>query len=374
MSIDDRFDDLAAEPRRLLPDAGPPTSASSSGFFAAIRAAAPGRPERGRAGRRRPAARPDVGRSLDAPAYRRRPRRLRRRAGDDGRARRGRPPRRASGRSTSAASSSRPWSAASTTRGWSSSSGPGGRSPSPAAPLPPGDRGAHRPGHRGLLPGGPGGAADLAPSPGRRRSTSSTCHCGGGRWLIAIARRFPESQPHRRRARARFAGPGDAPRPEAGLGDRIRIEGRDSPRGPALAGRTSTSSTSRTRSTRSPTRSTSLRAAWACVRSGGRMVVLDWCLPATLEESRSIHGADPLGHPARRAVPGHPDVQPRRLRRALPGGRARRPEGHRPAVGGHDLRVPAGSLSGSSRPPDRVLRARRVLVSEPSTRSAAIHW
>ena len=34
-----------------------------------------------------------------------------------------------------------------------------------------------------------------------------------------------------------------------------------------------------------------LRSAWAAVRPGGRLVVLDWCLPPTVEESRSLHGA-----------------------------------------------------------------------------------
>ncbi len=27
------------------------------------------------------------------------------------------------------------------------------------------------------------------------------------------------------------------------------------------------------------------------MRPGGRLVVLDWCLPSTIEESRSLHGA-----------------------------------------------------------------------------------
>ena len=32
----------------------------------------------------------------------------------------------------------------------------------------------------------------------------------------------------------------------------------------------------------------SLRAAWAAVRPGGRLVVLDWCLPSSLEDSQSL--------------------------------------------------------------------------------------
>jgi len=32
----------------------------------------------------------------------------------------------------------------------------------------------------------------------------------------------------------------------------------------------------------------SLRSAWTAVRPGGRLVVLDWCLPSSLEDSRSL--------------------------------------------------------------------------------------
>src|ERR1019366_2420233 len=34
-----------------------------------------------------------------------------------------------------------------------------------------------------------------------------------------------------------------------------------------------------------------LRSGWACVRPGGRLIVLDWCLPESIDESRSLHGA-----------------------------------------------------------------------------------
>jgi SAM-dependent methyltransferase len=34
----------------------------------------------------------------------------------------------------------------------------------------------------------------------------------------------------------------------------------------------------------------SLRAAWRAVRPDGRLVVLEWCLPADPEESRTLHG------------------------------------------------------------------------------------
>ena len=113
--------------------------------------------------------------------------------------------------------------------------------------------------------------------------------CGGGRWLIAVARRFPattlvgvEFEPDSvGRAMRRVL--------VAGLGSRIVIENRDPsdlPHGPefdlvyfqdALH--------------ELPDAVAALRSAWGTVRPGGRLLVLDWCLPGTVEESRSLHGA-----------------------------------------------------------------------------------
>jgi SAM-dependent methyltransferase len=112
-------------------------------------------------------------------------------------------------------------------------------------------------------------------------------HCGGGRWLIAMARRFPgtrligvEFEPDSRsRAIANVAA--------ATLADQITIEqgdvttvGHDHEMqlvyfqyalhqlsDPAAA----------------------LRSAWAAVRSGGWLVVLDWYLPTDPEELRTRH-------------------------------------------------------------------------------------
>jgi SAM-dependent methyltransferase len=101
--------------------------------------------------------------------------------------------------------------------------------------------------------------------------------CGGGRWLIAVARRFPETQlvgvefqpDSVARARQHVT--------EAGLDDRIRIEARPIPdmtyRGEfdlvylqdALH--------------ELPDPGASLGASWAAVMPGGRLVVLEWCLP-----------------------------------------------------------------------------------------------
>ncbi|MEA2537281.1 MAG: hypothetical protein QOF11_1515 [Chloroflexota bacterium] len=113
--------------------------------------------------------------------------------------------------------------------------------------------------------------------------------CGGGRWLIAVARRFPETS----LVGVEFVpdSVGRAMRRvlEAGLATRIVIENRDPsdlPYGPefdlvyfqdALHDL--------------PDPVGSLRSAWGTVRPGGRLLVLDWCLPASVEESRSLHGA-----------------------------------------------------------------------------------
>ena len=112
--------------------------------------------------------------------------------------------------------------------------------------------------------------------------------CGGGRWLVAMARRFPE---------CRLTGvefePDSVARAmrrvsEAGLGDRVRIESRDI----ATMGIDGAFDLVYLQDAlhEIPDPIESLRASWAAVRSGGRLVVLDWCLPATLEESRTIHG------------------------------------------------------------------------------------
>ena len=113
--------------------------------------------------------------------------------------------------------------------------------------------------------------------------------CGGGRWLIAVARRFPatslvgvEYEPDSvARARRHVV--------EAGLEERIAIEDRDPVDLPwgqvfdlvylqdALHELVDPVGT--------------LRAAWAVVRPAGRLVVLDWCLPSSMEESRSLQGA-----------------------------------------------------------------------------------
>ena len=123
---------------------------------------------------------------------------------------------------------------------------------------------------------------------GARGARVLDVHCGGGRWLIAMAQRFPslelvgvEFEPDSvERARRNV----DA----AGLGDRIRIEHGDVARTRhagefdlayfqyALHGLADPPA--------------ALRAAWAALRDGGRLLVLDWALPSSVEEFRTRHG------------------------------------------------------------------------------------
>jgi SAM-dependent methyltransferase len=113
-------------------------------------------------------------------------------------------------------------------------------------------------------------------------------HCGGGRWLVAMARRFPE-----------IALVGIEPQPDsaaraaegvraAGFADRIAIENVDV----ASMGHAGEFDLAYLQfalhDLPDPVRA--LEAAWASVKRGGRLVVLDWCLPATVDDDRTALG------------------------------------------------------------------------------------
>ena len=113
-------------------------------------------------------------------------------------------------------------------------------------------------------------------------------HCGGGRWLIAMARRFPELElvgvefEHDSVARAR------ANVAAAGLSDRIEIREADVSR--PGAEREYVLAYFQYALHQLPDPAGALRAAWAALRPGGRIVVLDWALPSDPEEFRTRHG------------------------------------------------------------------------------------
>ncbi len=112
-------------------------------------------------------------------------------------------------------------------------------------------------------------------------------HCGGGRWLIAMARRFPgtdlvgiEFEPDSV-ARARAAVEA------AGLGDRIAIEQGDV----AAIGHAGEAQLAYFQYAlhQLPDAPQALRSAWASVRPGGWLIVLDWYLPTDPEDLRTRH-------------------------------------------------------------------------------------
>jgi SAM-dependent methyltransferase len=113
-------------------------------------------------------------------------------------------------------------------------------------------------------------------------------HCGGGRWLIAVARRFPgtrlvgvESEPD---SFARAIRNVDA----AGFTDRIRIEAREVEQiGYAGSFDLAYFQYALHQVVDPPA---AIAAARRSLRPGGRLLVLAWCLPSTPDDYRTAHG------------------------------------------------------------------------------------
>lgn len=113
-------------------------------------------------------------------------------------------------------------------------------------------------------------------------------HCGGGRWLVAMAQRFPELRLVGIEAEADSIARAQQLVEDTGLADRIRIE-----------------QVARTEATRPgrfdlvyyqyalhflPDPPGSLRASWEALDPGGTLLVLDWLLPTDPEEMRTYQG------------------------------------------------------------------------------------
>ena len=112
--------------------------------------------------------------------------------------------------------------------------------------------------------------------------------CGGGRWLTAVARRFPETrlvgvefEPDSVARAMRHVG-------ELGLGDRVEIEARDIA-DLAFSGEFDLVYVQDALH-ELPDPVVGLDRAWASVAPGGRLVVLEWCLPEDPDEDRSLEG------------------------------------------------------------------------------------
>ena len=110
--------------------------------------------------------------------------------------------------------------------------------------------------------------------------------CGGGMWLIAIARRFPatelvgvEFEPDSVARALRHVS-------EAGLVERITIEPRSIPEMSFQAEFDLVYLQDALHELPDPV--ASLRAAWAATAPGGRLVVLEWCLPDAPGDGESL--------------------------------------------------------------------------------------
>jgi SAM-dependent methyltransferase len=133
-----------------------------------------------------------------------------------------------------------------------------------------------------VLPAVPQLVIDLQPG-----SRILDIHCGGGRWLIAMARRFPgtsltgiEFEPDSvTRARAAVEA--------AVLADRITIEAGDV----TAVGHEGQVSLAYFQYAlhQLPDPAAAIRSAWAALRPGGWLVALDWYLPTDPEELRTRH-------------------------------------------------------------------------------------
>jgi SAM-dependent methyltransferase len=112
-------------------------------------------------------------------------------------------------------------------------------------------------------------------------------HCGGGRWLIAMARRFGSLQLLGVEAETDSVARARANVAEAGLTDRIEIH--EAPV-TALDGGPYALAYFQYALHQLKDPPGALAAAWRALAPGGRIVVLDWPLPATPDEFRTRHG------------------------------------------------------------------------------------
>jgi SAM-dependent methyltransferase len=113
-------------------------------------------------------------------------------------------------------------------------------------------------------------------------------HCGGGRWLVAMARRFPDLQLVGVEFEADSVARARATVAEAGLEDRIEIR-QGKAKDPGRIGEYDLAYFQYALHQLDDAPGV-LRAAWAALRPGGRILVLDWPLPTGPDEFRTRHG------------------------------------------------------------------------------------
>jgi len=114
-------------------------------------------------------------------------------------------------------------------------------------------------------------------------------HCGGGRWLIAMARRFPESEFLGVESERDSVGRARANVADAGLADRIEIVEEAIP---AIDRSTGAFDLAYFQYALHDGQLSidSLVAGWAALRARGRLIALEWCAPASAEEWLGLHG------------------------------------------------------------------------------------
>ena len=113
-------------------------------------------------------------------------------------------------------------------------------------------------------------------------------HCGGGRWLVAMAKRFPALELVGIEFEADSVVRARANIEAAGLADRITIRQAGATK-PGEAGEYDLAYFQYALH-QLPDAPQVLRAAWAALHPGGRLIVLDWPLPSEREEFRTRHG------------------------------------------------------------------------------------
>jgi SAM-dependent methyltransferase len=113
-------------------------------------------------------------------------------------------------------------------------------------------------------------------------------HCGGGRWLVAMAGRFAGLELVGVEAEADSVARARRNVADAGLGGRVRIE-LGSPQDLAAHGKFDLVYYQYALHTLDDP-AASLASAWRALRPGGRILVLDWPVPTDPDEIRTIHG------------------------------------------------------------------------------------
>ena len=113
-------------------------------------------------------------------------------------------------------------------------------------------------------------------------------HCGGGRWLIAMARRFPALELVGVEFEADSVVRARAKVEAAGLADRITIRQANATK-PDHSGEYDLAYFQYALHQLSDAPA-ALGAAWAALHPGGRIIVLDWPLPSERDEFRTRHG------------------------------------------------------------------------------------